>query len=382
MNLGVFISAREPNDGGGYTLTKDLFDRLIKNKNKKNFFFILRGNKNKYFQNEIKKKKLKYVIINDNKLIIFVNCIFFKLFNTLLFNNKKINFFVKKNSIKCIVFLSSENFYPLKIPYISTVWDIQHKTNPHFKETGSILVNLYRSIVINIFLKNSSRIISGTKLGIKEIKKYYHIKNYKFYKLSHPTPSIFLNTYKIRNQTRIFKNKNFFIYPSNFWEHKNHLFLIKTIKEINKNLKIKKNLLLVGSVKDRKYYNKIKIYIKNSNLSKNVKILNFISIKKLIFLYDRMDALVYPSTSGPENLPPLEAFARGKNAIVANYPGAKEQLKSYANYFNLNNNNNLKVLLLSYRKKNKNTLIKFAKSKSTKNYIDKLIHLIESDFYD
>ena len=31
---------------------------------------------------------------------------------------------------------------------------------------------------------------------------------------------------------------------------------------------------------------------------------------------------------------PLEAFARGKNVIISNYPGSREQLKKFATYFN------------------------------------------------
>lgn len=36
-------------------------------------------------------------------------------------------------------------------------------------------------------------------------------------------------------------------------------------------------------------------------------------------------ALAYPSFLGPDNLPPLEAFAQGCPVALANYPGAEEQ---------------------------------------------------------
>ena len=42
MNVGIVLAGREPKDGGGYTITKDLFDALIKRKNYvlQNFIFI------------------------------------------------------------------------------------------------------------------------------------------------------------------------------------------------------------------------------------------------------------------------------------------------------------------------------------------------------
>ena len=44
--------------------------------------------------------------------------------------------------------------------------------------------------------------------------------------------------------------------------------------------------------------------------------------------------LVYASFCGPENLPPLEAFALGCPVAAAEVPGSKEQLKSAAVFFN------------------------------------------------
>jgi len=237
-------------------------------------------------------------------------------------------------------------------------------------------------VVTKVFIQNSTKIISGTNVGINEIIKYYNVKKKSFYKLSHPTPKIFLNIKKSKKVSNLFKAKPFFIYPANFWEHKNHLFLLQAIKEINLYQKNKINLVLVGSPKILNYYEKIKKYIFINNLNKNIKMFKFVKLSKLIEFYDNSHGLIYASTSGPENLPPLEAFARGKNVIIGNYPGAKEQLKHNANYFNLKDLSSLKKKILNFNLLKSNKLIKYARSKSTKNYIDKLFFLIEKDFND
>ena len=54
--------------------------------------------------------------------------------------------------------------------------------------------------------------------------------------------------------------------------------------------------------------------------------LGFVSRDELIGLYRQALALAYLSWGGPENLPPLEAFALGCPVIAAQVPGADEQL--------------------------------------------------------
>lgn len=380
MKIGIFLSARKPTDGGGYTITKDLFDTILKIYPKKNFFFVIRGNENNYFKNTLQKGGFDFTIIKKSRFEIFIKSLISILFKSVFNFKDNLDNIFKIKKIKCLIFLSSENFYPLKTPYVSTVWDIQHLTNPYFKETGSILVKIYRHIVLKAFLKNSKKIIVGTDVGKKEIKKFYKINDNFFYKLPHPTPKIFFKVKKAGFNLKIFKKKNFFVYPANFWEHKNHILLLKVIKEINLKYKKKINLVLVGSIKDRVYYKKILKFIEINRLKKNIKILKFVSLKKLIQLYDHSKGLLYASSSGPENLPPLEAFARGKNVIVSDYPGSKEQLNKFATYFNLKQKKNVEEKILNFKKFNSKDLKNYARLKSADNYIKKLLKKVERDF--
>ena len=380
MKIGIFLSARKPTDGGGYTITKDLFDAIIKFYPKKNFYFVIRGDENSYFENNIIKYGFEYTVIKKSKIEIFIKSLLFIIFNYNLFFRDKLDVILRKKKINCLIFLSSENFYPLKTPYISTIWDIQHLSNPNFKETGSILIKLYRQIVIKAFLKKSKKIIIGTDVGIKEVRKFFKIQKNCFYKLPHPTPKIFLEEKKIKLKSKVLKKNNFFIYPANFWEHKNHILLLKAIKQINLTGRNKINLVLVGSVKDRLHFNKIINFIQINKLEKNIKILKFVSLKKLIQLYDNCRALLYASSSGPENLPPLEAFARGKNVIISNYPGSREQLNKFATYFDIKNTHNLAKKIENFKKFKSKDLKKYAKFKSTENYIKILLKKVERDF--
>lgn len=380
MKIGILLSARKPTDGGGYTITKDLFDSITKLYPKKKFYFIIRGKENNYFQRILQKGGFEYTIIKKSKFEIFIRSLTIVLFKSIFNLKDNLDEILKKKKINCLIFLSSENFYPLNTPYVSTIWDVQHLTNPYFKETGSILVKIYRHIVLKAFIKNSKKIIVGTDVGKKEIKKFYKINDKLFYKLPHPTPKIFLKEKKTKLNLKIFKKNNFFVYPANFWEHKNHILLLKVIKEINFKYKNKINLVLVGSIKNRFYFNKIKKFIEINRLKKNIKILKFVSLKKLIHLYDSSKGLLYASSSGPENLPPLEAFARGKNVIISNYPGSREQLKKFATYFNTKKKRSIEKKILKFKKFKSKDLKNYAKLRSTDSYIKNLIKKVERDF--
>jgi glycosyltransferase involved in cell wall biosynthesis len=61
-------------------------------------------------------------------------------------------------------------------------------------------------------------------------------------------------------------------------------------------------------------------------LEDQVHFLGHVSRDTLKALYQNAFALCYASFSGPENFPPLEAFALGCPVIAADIPGASEQL--------------------------------------------------------
>ena len=84
MKIGIFLSARKPTDGGGYTITKDLFDAIIKFY-PKNFYFVIRGDENSYFENNIIKYGFEYTVIKS-KIEIFIKSLLFIIFNYNLFS--------------------------------------------------------------------------------------------------------------------------------------------------------------------------------------------------------------------------------------------------------------------------------------------------------
>ena len=270
MKIGIFLSKRKPEEGGGYTITEEIFANFLKKikKNKKKFFFLINNDHNNKYSKILIKNKLDFEEIKTGKLekiIIFISqkfIIFDKILNKL--NIIKLNNIFKKKNCNLIWFLSSEYRERVHIPYICTVWDLQHKTHPQFKEVSSWGKLIYKNNVIDNFIKRSKIVITGSLAGKKEIQKYLKYKN-RIIILNHPVSEKFLKKIK-NNFFKKMKNK-YFLYPANLWEHKNHLNLIKAFEIFLRNNK-EFFLVLVGDKKNN--YNKIIKLIKNYGLQKKI----------------------------------------------------------------------------------------------------------------
>jgi glycosyltransferase involved in cell wall biosynthesis len=85
-----------------------------------------------------------------------------------------------------------------------------------------------------------------------------------------------------------------------------------------------------------------------------------VSEDNLLHLYEKASMLVYPSITGPDNLPPIEAFALGCPVIASNIPGSREQLGDAALLFDPFNENELaeKIYILYTNDKLRESLIK------------------------
>lgn len=112
-------------------------------------------------------------------------------------------------------------------------------------------------------------------------------------------------------------------YPAQFWQHKNHMNLIRAINLLKKDIP-DIHLILVGSEKNNR--KKIEQYISEYGLTAHITIKGFVSNGNIIYLYRHAVGLIMPSYFGPTNIPPLEAMALGCPAAVSNKYAMREQV--------------------------------------------------------
>lgn len=221
----------------------------------------------------------------------------------------------------------------IDIPYAATVWDLQHRTHPWFPEVSSGSTWDGREVVFATYLRRASIVITGTLTGKAQLERYYQVDGERISILPHPTPQFALNARSepLAALPAGLQPQRFFFYPAQYWAHKNHATLLKAFAQYCKLAPDGESLVFVGSDKGNKAY--LQGMATKLGLGDRVKFLGFVSREELIELYRQAKALVYPSFSGPENLPPLEAFALGCPVLNADFPGAKEQLGDAARYF-------------------------------------------------
>ena len=116
----------------------------------------------------------------------------------------------------------------------------------------------------------------------------------------------------------------FLFYPAHFWPHKNHINLLHSIHILKKDKLKLFDVVFVGSDKGNLSY--VKDLADKLGINDQVYYLGFVPQKDLEKLYQVAFAMVYITFFGPDNIPPLEAFALGCPVIASKNIGYKDQL--------------------------------------------------------
>jgi glycosyltransferase involved in cell wall biosynthesis len=338
MRVGIFLKLIKPEAGGGFTYQDEIIKALALSEHRNHEFVLLcQGTGVIPVQGS---SSIEIVRLGSNLIrrlltefgVTHVGQDFQFIFNTKI---KMISPRVlKKYRIDAVWFPSGSLFGQLDIPYVATVWDLQHRLQPWFPELSANGEWFLRERHNEVFLKQAAYIITGNSAGKDEIERFYGISPGRIRLLPHPTPQFTLDiTSQLSSDIskRFTLPSQYFFYPAQFWPHKNHQLLLKAIHWLRESTGIHISLALTGSDKANKPY--IKNMVQKYLLKDQIFFLDFVSREDLVYLYQNAFAVVVPSFFGPENFPPLEAFALGCPVLAARVAGAEEQYEGAALLF-------------------------------------------------
>ena len=80
MKTGIFITARNNSEGGGYTISNDLLNSLlykINKNNKDSFYFILVNDKDNFIKKKLISKNIEFTDFKQNKILSNLKSFFF-----------------------------------------------------------------------------------------------------------------------------------------------------------------------------------------------------------------------------------------------------------------------------------------------------------------
>ena len=224
---------------------------------------------------------------------------------------------------------------PLPLPYLATVWDLQHRTHPYLPEMQKDNEWIYREEKTSLYLQQAASVVVGTHIGAQEISNFYNVPAEKISCIPFPVPSWGQHRESEYPPEKVFADMEikepFFVYPAQFWAHKNHAVLLYACK-ILKERGIYCQIVCPGGDGGNLSY--LKKLVMKLGIEGQVIFPGFVSEDTLQQLYKKSLGLVYPSLSGPDNLPPLESLSLGRPVIQADFPGAREQLGETVDYAN------------------------------------------------
>jgi glycosyltransferase involved in cell wall biosynthesis len=318
MKVGMVTGSFAPDSGGGYVIQISLGDAIRSNRSQHSFFLLDVGGG----------------APDTNELPVFNLPNRYGEATSL---NRQLELAIADLGLDIVWFLNPVAEC-VSIPFISTVWDLQHRRQPYFPEVSvSGWTWQQREQTYRATLPRAFRILTGTQAGKDEIVLFYGVHPDNVRIISLPVPD-FIDKLPQRDtaatRAKYGLPDSYLLYPAQFWPHKNHINLLLALEWLRVNHALSIALALTGSDGGNRAH--VEKMIRKKGLARQVHILGFIPQEDLVALYRGASALVFPTFFGPDNLPPLEAFALGCPVIASRVPGAEEQLGDAALLFDPN----------------------------------------------
>lgn len=225
------------------------------------------------------------------------------------------------------MWFAAPGYIEVDIPYIFTVWDLQHRLQPWFPEISANGRWHRREKMYATAIPRASAVIAYSEVAKAEIVHFCRVPPEHVSVIPLPTPRFALSASEDNGKkvlTKYHIPEGYLFYPAQFWPHKNHVGLLVAVNLLRERYDLVLPVVFVGSDKGNLQY--VRRVVDELSLSKQVHFLGFVPQQDLVGLYHNAFALTDLTFFGPVNLPPLEAFALGCPVIASDVSGAQEQL--------------------------------------------------------
>ena len=366
MRIGIYLSGVDKKTGGVYSFEYGILTSLLDHKDNENIFIFSYSDDSRFNDTKINYIKLPRV----NKLK--------EKWRISKYYISNLDKELKKRQIDILWSASQFLVEPVDIPFIFTVWDLDHIIYPFFPEVSIDGAWEYRENFFYNRIKRAACVFTGTETGKKEIEKFYNVNDSKVKVMPLPSPKFDnISEKKIDNI-----NSNYLFYPATYFPHKNHVRILEALLILDKKYNIKLSAVFVGNNGGNKDY--VISKCKELNLRDRVFLLDFVTTEELVYLYRNAIALIFASYFGPDNIPPLEAFSLKCPVIAARVDGTEEQLGKNALFVDPDNPEDFAsaVLKIMFDNNFKENMIinanNFVNSWTFSDYTNKALSIISS----
>lgn len=333
--IGIYLGISS-SSGGMFQYSQSLLDALEKH-NKKNYEIVVIAADDEWKENlsnsSFSVYGIKYPYLSSFMSKIFVGLFFppkiaialSKIFNPVVRE-------IKNLDLDIIIF-PNQDYLSFQIDNsttstISTIHDLMHLYESRFPEVNSGLRHFYRQYRYKNICKFSNIILVDSEVGKKQVMESYKVNSNIIFSLPYVPPKYIYENNNYSN--RLSLPDKFLFYPAQFWEHKNHALLLKSLAKVKKN---HADIKLVVTGRKNALYKTLKVLVNNLDIEKNVIFEGKIDDKHMSTYYRNARALIFPSFFGPTNIPPLEAIACGCPMALSNIYAMPDQAQDASIYF-------------------------------------------------
>lgn len=335
MNVGLLFSQMPQDMGGGYSFIQGLLEEIRSTQSKHEFVAFCRDPARHDPQASVPTIDL----VSHHSGPAASPSIFKRVVSKLMAqdspgsNQELLSSAIHDFKIDLIWNVGLADYGLVQAPFMLSVWDLQHRLQPFFPEVSLTGWNWQsREDYFREHLRRAAIILTGTETGRSEITHFYGVNPNNVFVVPLPVPPVAkpeTSDKPIRDKYQL--RSEYLVYPAQFWPHKNHVNLLHALKLLRDSQAAPLDVVFTGSDKGNEAF--VIDTVKRLGLEDQVHSLGFVPRSDLIALYEEAFALIFPTFFGPDNLPPLEAFALDCPVLASDVPGAREQLADAAILF-------------------------------------------------
>jgi len=339
MKVGIFLRPYSPEDGGRYTFSDEIINSLLRLSSHCSHQFVVFGTTKEPPPEIVLPRDTEYVSIvpaRQRRLKYRLTALTAAILKKLRYpwsgfsvDRGQQTFVLESLASNNIDMLwePGPNCLSMDLPYVITVWDLEHRVLPYFPEIDRECRWDLQEQHYATKLRRASFVITETEAGKAQVAKFYQVPEERIKVLPFPLPGFVSRTTPSTKDQIVAKynlSERYLFYPAQFWPLKNHANLLLAVQSLKEMHDLILPVVLCGSDKGNQAY--INQMAENLNIADQVRCLGFVPREDLCSLYRNAFALVYVTFNGPSNLPPLEAFALRCPVIASRIVGAEEQL--------------------------------------------------------
>ena len=235
VKIGIYAGyIAPPTTGGGFTHVDEILRAIMRVKPNGHSISVMYSGK---VNEEAKVPGLEYINVKHRKAMDWLALLTSRVSMLRIFRRLSISSSLESTCIKnhIDVLWAIQPFYEQLdlIPYIFTLWDLEHRKYPFLPEMRKSEW-LRREHHYTYMLPRAASVITGNECGAAEISSYYGVNKNRVSIIPFFAPAS-LQTEEPSKPARIPENLKFIYYPAQFWAHKNHITAIDALSLLRKN---------------------------------------------------------------------------------------------------------------------------------------------------